>query len=718
MIAATAMNYITIFPLIFFSLCAFAQSKKLFINEIAAANYSIFKDEAEEYEDFIEIHNADNSEIDVSGMYLSDKLNSKKKWKIPDSIPDLTTIPPRGFLVVWCDDDTAQGLLHADFKLDNSGESVYLFAKDARTLMDSVRFPKQYLDYTYGRIAQGNEWSYFTEPSPWMANKGEVKISEACRPPAFSPESGFYGGSIMAGIGVPENCEVFYDIGGKIPDPANSIGYSAPVEITKNTVIRARAFREGFLPSDVVTAVYFVNEKVTVPVVSVVTDPLNLWNGEEGIYTNPFEDLEKLSNFQYFTKEGKPVVNMDVALKIFGNTSRNSSKQSFTVKASEKFGCDRMEFPFFPDKPQIKSVDGVILRGDVTSGRGGGDRETAGERVKNELMFKMIQEAGSHVDAQAYQPVVLFINGSYWGLYNLMERKGKDFIRNNHGYKNVDIIYAEYLKSVEGDSLHYQSMLEYMQRNDLEDDSVFGKLNSMMDIASLVDYWIFEIYSATHDYKVNIRMWRPRTPDGRWRWIAFDEDSWGKVDEESLHDFTYEDYPSSIYILGAMLLNEKFRIQFINRYADLLNTVLLPQNVHRLIDEIQAVIKDEKQRDYDRWKNLVNFVEPGSQIAMLKEFAEKRPDTLRNEVLERFELSGMTKISLNVSGKGAIAVNTITPASFPWTGIYFMDVPVTLTAIPGQGHRFAGWSDAGLENNQKVVINPRDGEYKLTAIFE
>lgn len=702
----------------FASFSAFAKSKRLFINEIAAANASIFKDEAGEYDDFIEIYNTEKIPVDVSGMYLTDRLGSKNKWRIPDSIPDLTTIPPNGFLVIWCDDDTAQGLLHASFKLDNSGESIYLFAMDGKTLIDSVRYPKQYLDFTYGRLFQGNEWSYFLAPSPWMANKGKVKISDVSPPPSFVSESGFYNNSFSLEIMVPENCRVFYQIGGAEPDTEKSAIYSAPFEISKNTVIRARAYREGYLPSEIITATYFINEKVTVPVVSLVTDPINLWDGEDGIYTNPFANMEKTVNFQYFTQQGKEVVNIQMAIKIFGNTSRNSSKQSFSVIAREKFGTDRIEYPFFSDKPHIKSVDGVILRGDVTSGRGGGDRETAGDRVKNELMFKMIQEAGSHVDAQAYQQVVLFINGSYWGLYNLMERKGKDFIRNNHGVKDVDIIYAEYLKVVEGDSLHYLKMLEYMKRNDLENDSVFERLYSMMDVESLMDYWIFEIYSATHDYRVNIRMWRPKTPDGKWRWIAFDEDSWGKVDEKSLHDFTSEDYPSSIYILGAMFLNEKFRIRFINRYADLLNTVLLPKNVHRLIDEIQGVIKDEKQRDYDRWRNLVNFVKPGSQIAMLKEFAEKRPDTLRNEVLERFELLGMTTVKLNVEGKGKILVNTITPTEFPWSGIYFKEIPVQLTAIPEPGHRFKGWSDAKLGQRETVTVNLQEDEYILTALFE
>src|ERR1051325_9160357 len=129
-------------------------------------------------------------------------------------------------------------------------------------------------------------------------------------------------------------------------------------------------------------------------------------------------------------------------------------------------------------------------------------------------------------------------------------------------------------------------MLDYMDKNDITVDSVFAPIYSMIDAESLMDYWIFEIYSATRDYEANIRMWRPRTKDGKWRWLAFDEDSWGDYDRKSLSELTDEDYPESIFIIGAMFQNKTFRNAFINRFADLLNTVLLPENVIHIIDDI------------------------------------------------------------------------------------------------------------------------------------
>jgi hypothetical protein len=240
----------------------------------------------------------------------------------------------------------------------------------------------------------------------------------------------------------------------------------------------------------------------------------------------------------------------------------------------------------------------------------------------------------------------------------------------------------------------------------------------MVDTKSVMDYWIMETYSATHDFEVNIRMWRPRTPDGKWRWLAYDEDSWGKYDEKTLFEFTSETYAESIFIIGQMLENQNFRAQFINRFSDLLNTVMHPDNVKRLIDEIQRAIKDEKLRDYNRWKNLVHFVEPGSQITMLKEFAEKRPSYLRKEMMERFELADSTLLTLDVEGEGLLELNTIKPTTFPWTGIYFQHIPITVTAVPVERKHFQGWSDKTLPQVKTVTIPIAEKIYSLKAKFD
>lgn len=694
-----------------------AAAPALLINEVLASNASVYADGRNEFDDWVEIYNGGNTDVDLSGMYLANHLDGSDKLEIISSDTQSAIIPAKGFLIIWCDKDLDQGNLHADFKLDANGETLYLIDRDGSTVIDSLRFPKQYLDFSYGRIEQGKQLSYFLKPSPWIPNTGEQKIDGICAAPAFTQTGGFFIDSVRVKLTVPAGVEVLYTTDGRLPEQGVSAKYAGPILISKTAVIRARAFKAGLLPSEIVAETFFINEKITVPVVSLVMTPDDLWGEEHGIYVQPFLGMEKPGHFEYYLNNVQQV-KMGLAVEIFGNTSRNSSKQSFALVAKDKFGKKNIEFPFFSDKPKVNKLDGIILRGDVTSGRGGGDRETAGERVKNELMYHLLKEAGGNVDAQAYQPVVLFINGNYWGLYNLMERKNKGFIKNNHGSDDIDILNSDNLKIKEGNRDHYTKMLEYMEHNDLVEDSAFARIEKWVDTKSLMDYWIMETYSATHDYEVNIRMWRPRTPDGKWRWLAYDEDSWGRYDEKTLHEFTSETYAESIFIIGQMLENAKFREQFINRLCDLLNTTLSAENVKRLIDEIQLAIKYEKERDYNRWKNLVHFVEPGSQITYLKEFAEKRPSYLRKEMMERFELADSTILSLDVEGPGLLELNTIKLASFPWQGVYFQHVPVTLRAIPVEKSRFSGWSDENLPQQKDVTIPIGEKTYSVKAKFE
>lgn len=687
------------------------------INELLASNASILADEKSQYDDWVEFYNNGKDTVSLAGMYLTNDLKKKDKWRFPSNMPQLTNIPPKGFLLVWCDKDLNQdSFLHAGFKLDGDGGAFYLIDEGGKQVKDSVKYPDQYLDFSYGRMNEGKEWSYFLLPTPLKPNEGASKITQVCPEPVFTVQKSFFHDSAWVAISVPEGFEVRYTMNGSEPIASGAL-YTSSFPIFQTTVVRARAFREGYLHGKIASKTFFINEDISLPIISIIANSSNLWSSQGGIYTNPFKEIEAPAHFEYLKNGDDSIYAEDVAIRIFGNTSRNSSKQSFAILSKEKFGSDRLNYSFFPDKPEVKSVDGIILRGDVTSGRGGGDRETAGERVKNELMYQINREAGKHCDVQAYQPVVLFLNGNYWGLYNLMERKGVDFIKNNHRVEEIDMLNSYLLDVVEGDTIHYQRMLDYIERNNLEEDEKIKPLYSWVDVESLIDYWLFEIYSATHDYAVNIRMWRPRIETGKWRWIAYDEDSWGAYEETTLDDITYEDEAENIFLIAPMLENEAFRIWFINRHADLLNSVLSAENIQRLIEEIQLVIKDEKVRDYDRWKNLVHFVEPGSQISSLNEFAEKRPAFMRQEIMERFETDTVS-VMLNVSGNGKLIVNTIQPASFPWKGIYFQEIPITITAIPAQGHHFKGWSDANLSSSETITLKLKKAVYQLEAHFD
>jgi diguanylate cyclase (GGDEF)-like protein/PAS domain S-box-containing protein len=143
----------------------------LIINEFLASNGETIFDESGESSDWIEIFNNSNSYIDLGGMYISDKLDNPLKYQIPHKQPAETTIPPKGFLLLWADDKPEKGPLHLNFSLAKSGEAIIITASDETTIIDKVLFSKQSRDISFGRSnIDSNEWSFFIDPTPKKAN--------------------------------------------------------------------------------------------------------------------------------------------------------------------------------------------------------------------------------------------------------------------------------------------------------------------------------------------------------------------------------------------------------------------------------------------------------------------------------------------------------------------------------------------------------------------
>ena len=146
----------------------YVQPMAITINELQASNTSTVVDEYLEYDDWIELYNPNNEDIDITGYYLTDdEANLKKYWIGANS----TIISAKGWLVFWADDQSGQGQNHTNFKLDKDGEFVALVAPDGVTVVDSIRFGPQLEDYSLGRQADGmSAWIDFEFPTPFYSN--------------------------------------------------------------------------------------------------------------------------------------------------------------------------------------------------------------------------------------------------------------------------------------------------------------------------------------------------------------------------------------------------------------------------------------------------------------------------------------------------------------------------------------------------------------------
>ncbi len=240
------------------------------INELMARNDRTVKDPQGQYDDWIEIYNAGDEPINVGGMYLTDDASIATLWRIPDTNPSATTIPPGGYLLIWADNDTGVPGLHAAFELDaDRGDCVALFDTDGATLIDSVTFGKQTPDVSYGREPDGIDNWVTLSPTPGSSNNGSYLAVVADT--KFSYDRGFYDSPFSVAITTEtQGAAIRYTTDGSTPTETYGTVYTAPIPISATTCLRAAAFKPGCKSTNVDTHTYIFLDDV----IRQATDPV------------------------------------------------------------------------------------------------------------------------------------------------------------------------------------------------------------------------------------------------------------------------------------------------------------------------------------------------------------------------------------------------------------------------------------------------------------
>ena len=281
----------------------------------------------------------------------------------------------------------------------------------------------------------------------------------------------------------------------------------------------------------------------------------------------------------------------------------------------------------------------------------------------------------------------------------------------------MDILTAEDAKIVTGNINEYDQLMFYIAQNDIATDSVYQKVCEQIQIESYIDYWVNETYCGARDINVNIRFWKSKNPGSKWRWISYDQDSWYTYKEESLKYYLDN---GKVFFLGRLMKNWEFKKQWINRMCDYLNTGFRGDNVTALVDQITNRIDTEVLRDRNRWSDSMLYIPRGQRINWIKDYAYKRPDFLRQNMIDYFKLPGkVNEITVKQpnQNEGYVKINTIYPTGKIWKGHYLSHIPIKIEAIPNEGYRFVRWKKGNLPKNAKVEIDTRKNK-KFEPVFE
>lgn len=674
----------------------------------------------------IEVHNFGASSSDLSLIpFLSFKVSNASSYfaKTPPSI--LSSVVNR---------------LHANFKIDSEGEKVYLFNKNEDKL-EIVWVKDLAGGWSMGRVTDGAaEMGIFVQPTPLKANITKAYSHEREPEPVLSASEGYYTTSQSVSMSSPSaTAQIRYTTNGNEPTSASTLYNGTPIPVSSTRIIRAACFSTANkLPSRSVANTYFMNNMGhTVPVISVITDDANL-NGSTGIFSNTDKEWEKPCYVEYFDAEKHKLFEQFSGIQVDGGAggSRTHPQHSFRLEFDNNlYGEGDVDHVLIPDRPERNDYKSIYLRN--------GSNQYLTFQFKDAMETKMMGFNNLNYYS-ACTPAVVYINGAYFGLYEMREKLNDEFFEKNYGATidssfhllSLSYYYKSVLRALEGSVDEFTNDYNRFISLNPSATDYLQNADQILDIDQYTDYIIAQSWIAHTDWPHNnIKMVKGDFNRHRWQFILQDLEWALSPNGWSDSNFNHLVYMASkgndnmyLRFWTELKKNKTYRTNFINRFADLMNTSFLPANTTDIAQSIYDASLPEMRAEYVRWgggesQATNNMTQYARNLVIFKNELNRRSSIVRTDIQEYFTLTGIHSLELQVlpAGAGVIQINTITPQSYPWTGIYFGGAPVKMEAKGTGNYVFDGWeSNPYVEevNNPIVEADIRQGGYKFVAKFK
>lgn len=812
--------------------------RHIVINEVCAHNLSLALDDRGKSSDYIELYNPSLITVSLDGWYLTDQEELSENARL-----GRMEIGPRSHLLLFADgfagqntdEESGETCYYLGFGLNEAGETLTLADGSGNTI-DKVVVPPLAVDVSYARQKDGQDaWCVVKNGSPGESNETLASyVIPTLDAPSFSVAGGFYEQPFELAVSAGEGQRVYYTTDGSEPT-AESALYTEPFviedgsgrenyyaaiggisrdgdfrpkdRIDKGTVVKAVAVNEAGEVSETASAVYFVGfgEKEgygDLMTLSLTVDPEDFFSEERGIYMLGSDYQEWLVNYRNYRKqeeyreqgrswdygsviwrsfmanythadktkerpvtaalfdaEGKLLGEEQIGVRVRGGSSRNLRQKGFNFYARQEYGED------------LLGLRSKMLR-------------TSGSIDTNVTMlrdvFNQSLVADREIETQPGEPCHLFLNGEYWGLYNLQSRFSAGYFEEKYGLSGDEVIVVKQDNRVsvgeEEDLSLYEDLVAYVKKADPSDQEAYREIGRMMDIQSFIDHYCFEIYIGNTDWPLNnLCCWRSRTQagaeengtagvgagesgtagagagengtagtgqngtagaaaaayrDGRWRWGVYDTDESTGIYDDGMSTYESDPFseeahwfgtPLTTPLMSGLIGNESFRQQFCLTFMDMVNKNFAYQDVHGKLYEMAARYAAPMEKSYHRFNDGVYTADTfWENIGVIDEFYEKRADYVVPDFAEALGLSGETgKVTLQTEGGGTILLNTIAPdlKDGEWQGVYFTDYPVTATAVPEKGYRFAGWQGTYESDGETIEAAVTKEGICLRAVF-
>ena len=602
----------------------------LIISEVMNNNYSYLAQNGNRYYDWIELYNNSDSDINLSEYSLSTSASNLMDYNLPD-----ITLASGEYIVFMASGDTNltnNSYYHTNFKLSEN-EGVYLSKNNK--IVDCMNLADIPNGYSYGRSNQRGFY-FYSNPTPGYANgEGNAIISFM---PTTSVDKGIYDDVDYLAVELHGYGTIYYTTDGSEPDRYSSV-YSSPLTLTSTTVLKAKVINSGEIESSTNVATYLINENNSLPVVSISMDSSDFSYLNYNSYDT---DLELQCYMEFFEEDDG--FSIPCAISCFGGNARGDDKKSYAIRFKAQYGARNLKYQLFSNRDNAV-FDSLVLR------TGSNDWT---KTIFRDLFSTSLSE--EYVDTQAGRACILYVNGEYYGIYNIREKVNARFIADHYNIDpdTVSIVNVDFSQKCGTENIQY--LFNWVENHDMSDADNYAYNCSKVDIVNLIDYWISEMYCVNPDV-YNVRYFSsPEIDGGKWKYIYYDMDHGFRFYTVNYYtEYLCNPYGMTGWIGNTysnalprrLFKNSDFVDLWLERLSYHLKNTFNKDRLNAKLDEFIAMYANDIERDRERWSDSIDSTS-GYYVSMrvynnnlqtIRTFIENRESYVLSQTKSYFGLS-------------------------------------------------------------------------------